>query len=145
MPEIKLITTQDELYEQERQLRNKVLLRPIGLPDHAWEMNDNESWHFVALNENKLIGCVVLFPTNAEKTSAQLMQMAVDPDYQGQGIGKLLVAKLLDFSKQQGIKEVTCHSRQNVNDFYHKIGFEIYGEAFVEVGIPHNHMRIEIS
>lgn len=144
MVEIRRITIQDPLYQKERILRNIVLLRPIGLPDHAWEMNDDKSWHFVAMDNNSLIGCVVLFPTNKEKTTAQLMQMAIDPAHQGKGVGKMLVNYLLDFSKQQGVSEVTCHSRKNVNPFYQKLGFEIYGEAFTEVGIPHNHMKIQI-
>lgn len=145
MVDIQRITTLDPLYQDERDLRNRILLRPIGLQDHAWEMNDLDSWHFVAMHDNKLIGCVVLFPLNKEKTQAQLMQMAIDNDFQGKGIGKLLVDELLKFAKEQGIIEVICHSRQSVNAFYQKLGFEIYGEPFEEVGIAHNHMKIKVS
>jgi hypothetical protein len=45
-----------------RELRNKILLRPIGIPDHAWEMHDKKSWHFVAVENDVVIGCVVLVP-----------------------------------------------------------------------------------
>ena len=141
---IKRITTLDPLYQSERNLRNEVLLRPIGLPDHAWEMNDYKSWHFVAVENGKLLGCAVLFPTDEEGTTAQLLQMAIEPDFQGKGIGKRLVFELLAFAKQQGIKEVTCHSRKYANAFYQKLGFEIYGEDFEEVGIAHNYMSIKI-
>ena len=41
MLEIKQITILDPLYQLERELRNKILLRPIGLPDNAWEMKDD--------------------------------------------------------------------------------------------------------
>tara|TARA_R110002126_G_scaffold236514_2_gene380128 strand:- start:9425 stop:9862 length:438 start_codon:yes stop_codon:yes gene_type:complete len=145
MIEIKRITTLDPFYELERNLRNVILLRPIGLPDNAWEMNDHRSWHFVAIENNKLLGCVVLVPAENEETKAQLMQMAIDTGSQGKGIGKLLIIELLAFSKQHGINEVACHSRKYANKFYQKLGFEIYGETFEEVGIPHNHMRIKIS
>ncbi|WP_268846993.1 GNAT family N-acetyltransferase [Flavobacterium aestivum] len=142
MLEIKQITILDSLYQLERELRNKVLLRPIGLPDNAWEMNDDKAWHFVATESNNLLGCVILVPIDSKKEKAQLMQMAVDTNLQGKGIGKLLVNELLEFCKKQGIKEVTCHSRESANDFYKKLGFEIYDEPFEEVGIKHNHMRI---
>lgn len=145
MIEIKRITTLDPLYELERELRNVVLLRPIGLPDHAWEMNDQKSSHFVAIENNRLIGCAVLFPTDDQGTKAQLMQMAVEIGSQRKGIGKLLVVEVLAFAKQKGIKEVTCHSRKYANSFYQKLGFEIYGDEFEEVGITHNHMRIKIT
>ena len=144
MLEIKQITILDPLYQLERELRNKILLRPIGLPDNAWEMKDDKAWHFVATENNNLLGCVILVPIDDKKEKVQLMQMAVDTNLQGKGIGKLLVIELLEFCKQQGIKEVTCHSRASANDFYKKLGFEIYDEPFDEVGITHNHMRINL-
>lgn len=145
MIEIKRISTEDHFYEAERNLRNVILLRPIGLPDHAWEMHDKDSWHFVAIEKDKLIGCVVLYPWPNENSKAQLMQMAIDTAHQGKGIGKLLVNKLLLFAKENGIEEVVCHSRKTVNVFYEKLGFKIQGEAFEEVGIPHNNMSIDCA
>jgi len=144
MIEIKRITTLDPFYEQERHLRNIVLLRPIGIPDNAWEMNDSDSWHFVAIKNKEVIGCVVLYPIESGTEKAQLMQMAIKPKFQGIGIGKLLINDLIAFARKEGVKEIICHSRQNVNTFYEKIGFEIYGQSFEEVGISHNHMKLKI-
>jgi len=59
MLEIKQITILDPLYQLERELRNKILLRPIGLPDNDWEMNDDKAWHFVATENENLLGCVI--------------------------------------------------------------------------------------
>jgi predicted GNAT family N-acyltransferase len=144
MISIQLIDTKSALYQLEQELRNKILLRPIGIPDHAWEMHDEKSWHFVAVEDNNILGCVVLVPLDQEQTKTQLMQMAVETNQQGKGVGKLLVKELLAFSKSKGIKEVICHSRDNAVPFYLNLGFEIYDEAFVEVGIQHSHMRINI-
>ncbi len=136
---------EDPLYQKERDLRNRILLRPIGVADHAWEMNDARSWHFAALDGEQLVGCVVLVPLDATHKRAQLIQMAVEKDRQGQGIGKLLVLHLLEFAGQQGIREVLIHARNNTTDFYGKFGFEIHGEAFEEVGILHRHMRLQLD
>jgi len=144
MISIQLIDTKHALYQSEREVRNKILLRPIGVPDHAWEMNDEKSWHFVAVEKDNIIGCVVLVPLDPEQTKTQLMQMAVETNQQGKGIGKMLVKELLAFSLSKGIKEVVCHSREDAVPFYLNLGFEIYGEPFVEVGIQHSHMRIAI-
>lgn len=139
--EIVRINTKDPLYESERQLRNRILLRPIGVPDHAWEMHDEGSWHFIAIEDGHVIGCVVLFPLDSEGKKTQLMQMAVESNYQRKGLGKLLANELLSFCKSRGISEVICHSRNTAVKFYLNLGFEIYGEPFVEVGIEHYHMR----
>lgn len=144
MISIRLIDTNNNLYQLERELRNKILLRPIGIPDHAWEMHDEKSWHFVAVEKDIVIGCVVLVPLYHEQTKTQLMQMAVETNQQGKGIGKLLVNELLSFCKSKGIKEVLCHSRENAVPFYLNLGFHVYDEPFVEVGIQHSHMRITI-
>jgi len=145
MISIQLITVKDAFYESERQLRNRILLRPIGQPDHAWEMHDEKAWHFVAVEEGNVIGCVVLIPLDSEGHTAQLMQMAVESSRQGKGIGKLLADELLSFCKTKGIKEVICHSRDTAVKFYLNLGFEIYGEPFSEVGIKHYHMRFKLS
>jgi predicted GNAT family N-acyltransferase len=145
MISIQLIDTKSPLYQMERELRNKILLRPIGIPDHAWEMHDEKSWHFVAIDNDITIGCVVLVPLNSEQTKAQLMQMAVETNLQGKGIGQLLVNELLSFCKSKGIEKVVCHSRENAVPFYLNLGFEIYDAPFVEVGIKHSHMRINLE
>lgn len=128
-------------YEQERALRNEVLLRPFGIPDFAWEMHDQSAWHIVALESGKVVGCVLLVPREGK---AQLMQMAVRETVQRKGVGKLLIQELLCFAKQKGIVEVFCHSRSYANDFYLKMGFTQYGETFEEVGMKHNFMRITV-
>lgn len=142
MLSIRLINTKDPLYESERQLRNRILLRPIGQPDHAWEMHDKKSWHFIAVDEGNVIGCVVLVPLDKKGYKTQLMQMAVESNQQGKGIGKLLVSELLKFCKTKDIKEVTCHARETAVKFYLHQGFEIYDAPFTEVGIQHYHMRL---
>lgn len=143
MISIQRIDTRNPLYQEERALRNRVLLRPIGLPDYAWEMNDDRSWHFVALDKGNVVGCVVLVPIEARKF--QLIQMAVEQELQGKGIGTSLVGALLHFCKTQGATEVICHARENAVPFYAGLGFELYGKAFEEVGIPHRNMRISFK
>ena len=138
---VKIINIDNPLYEQEIELRNKILRRPIGMPDNSWDMQNEKAWHFVALNKDKLIGCVLLLPNKEEKDKVRLIQMAVDNDYQGTGIGKLLINELLHFCKEKKIQEVTCHARDNAVIFYQKMGFEVYDEPFYEVGILHKHMR----
>jgi hypothetical protein len=43
MMTIQNIETSNPLYQLETDLRNRILLRPIGVPDHAWEMHDQKA------------------------------------------------------------------------------------------------------
>lgn len=141
---VKTISTDDPHYQSMRELRNRILLRPIGLKDGAWEMHDHISWHFVALEDDRVVGCAILVPLNEEPERAQLMQMAVDTNLQGRGIGKLIVEEMISFAKRNGLSEISCHSRDYAVDFYSKLGFEVYGNSFEEAGIAHNHMKITL-
>lgn len=144
MPEVITINMKHPLYQKERELRNKVLLRPIGIPDFGWEMNDVKSWHFVALEHSQLIGCVLLVPLDSTLLKTQLTQMAVEESWQGKGVGKLLIESLLSFAAEKGIKEIQIHSRADVTSFYEQFGFGVFGDEFEEVGIKHRHLRIKI-
>ena len=132
-------------YQGERELRNKVLLRPIGIPDFGWEMFDSESFHFVALKEDSIVGCVILYPLPESPGDAQLMQMAISSGMQKRGIGRGLMKILVDFARSQGFKRIICHSRDEAAGFYAKLGFTVYGEPFTEVEILHRYMSLNLS
>lgn len=133
------------LYQAERELRNIILLRPIGIPDFGWEMRDQDSLHFVATLEDQVVGCVVLYPSPENPKSAQLMQMGVAKDMQGKGVGTGLVRLLRSYAEDHGIDEVTCHSRLDAVEFYSKLKFELVGEPFVEADVVHRHMTLTLE
>jgi predicted GNAT family N-acyltransferase len=142
---IKRIALEDHLYQQERELRNRILLRPIGIPDYGWEQNDANSWHFVAIENEKVVGCVVLVRLDEKVSKTQLIQMAVEKDFQGRGIGRMLVEHLVEFASKQEVQEIQIHARDDVTAFYEQLGFEIVGEPFYEVGIKHRHMLMRLD
>lgn len=144
MPTILRIDTKHPFYQEERELRNEVLLRPIGIPDYGWEMNDEQSWHFVAVEDTDLIGCVLLAPLKEGHKRAQLLQMAVKNSWQGKGIGKDLVLSLLSFARSIDLKEIEIHSRTEVTSFYTQLGFQPFGQPFEEVGIQHQMLSLKL-
>lgn len=141
----KRIEMDNPLYQGERELRNEILLRPIGIPDHGWEIYDSDSFHFVALDGERVVGCVVLYPLPDYTGDAQLMQMAVADILRGRGIGKGLANLLLDFARSHGYSRVVCHSRGNVVHFYEKLGFVTFDEPFTEVNILHRKMQFKLK
>ena len=144
MLHITRIAMQHPLYQQERELRNKILLRPIGVPDYGWEMYDSKSWHFVAVDDVRVIGCVLLVPQDENLQVGQLIQMAVDHHWQGKGVGKKLVKDLLAFAKTKEFTEIVIHSRADVISFYEALGFQTFGDEFEEVGVVHRHLRMSL-
>lgn len=60
------------------------------------------------------------------------------------GLGTLLLTKALDYFKQNGVKTVLLNSQKTAVEFYEKFGFNTVGDEFIEAGIPHIKMEIEL-
>ena len=129
-------------YEKMVDLRRKVLRIPLGINFSAEDLNkDINSYLFACFNDKKeIIGCCVV-DNNPENTSFKLRQMAVDPQYQGKGIGKDLIGFVEDYAKSKKINRINLHARKIAVPFYQKLGYNIYGNEFMEVNIPHLKME----
>lgn len=135
-----LITPDHPLYAQELELRYQVLREPLGhtRADVPFPF-ERESLHLVLCEGTRVIGCVLFHPEHAR--GGRLFQMAVAPELQGRGLGRVLVRKLEVELAQRGLREVHLHARAAVAPFYELLGYAIYGAPFVEVGIEHVPMR----
>ena len=123
-------------------LREEVLRKPLGLS----LKNDNLSRDyidtiFVANAGGTVIGCVFLHRLSDEQL--QLRAMAVYSQWQGKGIGRMLVQAAEAHAWQNGYKEIILHARKVAMGFYAGMGYTPYGDEFVEVGIPHYMMMLQ--
>lgn len=142
--ELRFISPTGPLYREELELRFRVLREPLGhtRADVVFPF-DTESLHLVALRDGALKACVLFHPETA--TSGRLFQMAVSPELQKTGIGSKLVRALEAELIRRGITDVHLHARDQVTAFYERLGYQTYGEPFVEVGIAHRHMRKRLA
>lgn len=142
-PQVLEIDRADPLYAGERHLRYTILRAPLGMPEGSEENpREAECRHFVTLDaEGSVVGCVLWLGADPERRTGRLLQMAVASDRQGQGLGRALVRGLEVAVRAAGFDEVTLHARAEAVGFYERLGYETYGEPFVEVGIGHRHMR----
>ncbi len=158
------------LYPASCELRDRVLLAPIGYSMDKFKADypavDTVSDHFVAVMDHpvggmskigssvsgpageRVVGVVVLVPPeglkNGQPGVGKLMQMAVEPQLQGSGIGRKLVALLEAHAYgQRGYDRLFCHARIDAAPFYSRLGWEIVGDIFEEAGIDHYRMEHE--
>lgn len=57
-----------------------------------------------AITKEKLLGIMVLLPTHPE--TIEIVNIAVEPEFQGQGIGQKLLAFALEFAKKENYKTI---------------------------------------
>lgn len=122
------------------ELRDKILRKPLGLVFSPEQLaSEKDQFHLAAYNNDKLIACLLLKDFDAIKM--KMRQVAVDDKWQKKGVGKLLVEDSEKIAKGMGKKIMFCHAREVAVPFYTKLGYEIVGERFEEVGIPHFKME----
>ncbi|XP_076926329.1 histone acetyltransferase TAP1-like [Bidens hawaiensis] len=73
-------------------------------------------------NEKKLIG--MARATSDHAFNATIWDVLVDPSYQGQGLGKALIEKLIRALLQRDIGNISLFADSKVVEFYRNLGFE---------------------
>ena len=124
-------------------LRERVLRIPLGLTfsdeDLVSEQND---WHWLAFDGEIVIGGLMVQRRGQEPGVWKIRQVAVEPSWQGKGVGRALMTAAEAAAREAGVICLRLNSRENVCGFYEKLGFVGEGERFHEVGIPHRRMRL---
>jgi N-acetylglutamate synthase-like GNAT family acetyltransferase len=148
---IQRISPNHQLYAQESALRETVLLRPLGLTMDRFRQLfpgvEGRLEHFVASVEHrdgpKVIGCATLLANDPHPRTGRLMQMAVDPQRQNEGVGRRLVVAIESRAfGELGLEELFCHAQVKATGFYERLGWEAASEVFDEAGIPHRRMTL---
>jgi len=73
-----------------------------------------------------------------------MRQVAVTAHLQGKGLGRKLVDFCEDFGRERGFHIMSLHAREVASMFYLKLDYEIVGEPFEEVGLPHYRMEKQL-
>lgn len=134
------ITTNTPTYEQVLALRQLVLRAPLGMNLMEEDLRDEVHQVIaVAFVADAVVGCLMAKELPGGRW--KLRQMAVDPSYQLKGIGGGLMAFMEAAANARGIAFIELHARETAVGFYEKLGYEVSGEQFKEVGIPHWFMQ----
>jgi predicted GNAT family N-acyltransferase len=127
-------------------LRYEVLRKPWAQPlGSEIDETDNISIHAFIKENNQAIACARLH--FIDDTTSQIRYVAVHPDYQGKGLGKLVVTYLEGISKKNYRLHIILHARENAVDFYKNCGYAVKEKSYLLWGkIQHylmqKHLRI---
>jgi len=133
---LKIIDHGSKEYHQMVQLRNDILRKPLGLKFTPEELEQEKEEILIgAFEEDKMLGCCMLIKNDVQ--TVRLRQMAVLNNLQGKGIGKALMQFAENIARDRGFRKITMHARTTAIGFYEKLGYNVSGEQFDEVTIPH--------
>ncbi len=142
--EIRIISHGTPDYDAEVALRYKVLREPLGLNYTPEQLTDEkDEIHINAFSESGIVGCLLL--KRVSDSEIKMRQVAVAEDHQGEGIGGELVRFCEEYARSCNYKVITLHARESAVKFYLSLGYEITGDRFTEVTLPHFPMRKNIG
>ena len=136
---VKRLQTEDEIAAL-RVLRGQVL-RANQPPEAAFYPDDfDDSTYHIGAIENatgRVVGIATLLPSKG----IQLRGMAVAPDWQGTGVGRLVLAHAYHVARERDLP-LWCNARVSAMGFYGKENWAAEGDEFDVPNVgPHYVMR----
>ncbi|GAB3557216.1 GNAT family N-acetyltransferase [Spirosoma fluminis] len=128
-----MITIQSISPEQTYPLRHAVLWPGKPL-EYVKVDNDAEGQHFGAFQNEELVAVISLF---VDGQTARFRKFAARPDCQRQGIGTMLLTRVIAEARQAGAIQLWCDARLDAADFYRRFGMEAVSEVFYKGLIPY--------
>lgn len=123
-----------------RAIRQAVFIEEQGVPrDIEWDGRDAQARHVLASRGDGVIGCGRLLP------DGRIGRLAVTASQRRAGHGARLLHALLGLARESGLPRVYLHAQVEAVDFYQRAGFEVRGEPFVEAGITHIDMSLDLD
>lgn len=109
-------------------------------PEMEWDELDARSHHVLARDrDGRPIGTGRLTPEHG------IGRMAVLAEWRGKGVGEAIMRVLLEQARLLRYPSVELHAQSHAIPFYTKLGFEPFGDEFVECEIPHTMMRLALE
>lgn len=129
----------DEEFQEVLNVRRKVFIEGQDVSEEL-EIDglDNEAEHIVVKYDDKIVGCARI---RYFENKAKLERIAILEGYRGKGLGKQLTKYLVEHALEKA-DEVIMNAQYYLLDFYKSLGFEPFGQKFMEAGIEHIEMRI---
>ena len=129
-------THRDSLYA----VRHEVFVVGQNVPEeYEVDSADEICVHFLASDATgNPIG------TSRVLADGHIGRVAVLASWRGKGVGRALMLASIQKVVELGLSQALLDSQIAASDFYQKLGFESYGEEFLECGIPHIAMRRDL-
>lgn len=130
----------EQLQKDAKLMREQVFIQEQGIaPEDEWDDLDATVLHFIVYDREQPIATARLLPQHSVGRVAVLMP------YRKQGVGKILMQHIIDYARQQNLPYLKLSAQTYVTAFYEALGFVVQGEEYLDCGIPHIDMTLEVN
>ena len=123
-----------------RSVRTRVFVEEQNVPPELeWDGLDSKCLHMLAIADHDAIGTGRLTP------DGHIGRMAVVATWRGRNVGKALLEALMVAARERGDTLCQLNAQVTAIGFYERFGFKTHGEAFMDAGIEHRAMSLQLN
>lgn len=127
-------------YSSIHRIRESVFVAEQAVPpEQEWDSEDETAVHFLAEQGDFAIGTARLLP------DGYLGRLSVLKDWRGQKVGDALLQAVIEQARQRGLTELKLTAQVHATAFYERFGFKVVSEEFIEAGLPHVDMVLDVT
>lgn len=123
------------------QLRNEVFVVEQNCVFQDADDKDQNSYHLMGLDDNKLIAYTRLIPPGEIYEQPSIGRVVTSPSVRGSGVGKeLMIESIAAAHELFGNNPIKIGAQLYLKKFYESLGFEQISDVYLEDGIEHIYM-----
>ncbi|MCB2154020.1 GNAT family N-acetyltransferase [bacterium] len=133
--------------EEARRIRLTVFVDEQKVPiEEEIDAIDPTAHHVLAVDESgHACGTGRIFPDPKEPSHAHIGRVAVSASARGTGCGMAVLNSLIEEARRAGYKRAVLSSQTHAMGFYERAGFRAYGDVYMDAGIPHRDMDLDLT
>ena len=107
---------------------------------------DQKATHVLGMRSGELVAYARIFaPGDKHTTHASIGRIVTHPMHRGQSLGKALVQRSIAYCKEHyGKASIHISAQVYLDRFYKELGFRTISDIYLEDGIDHQEMLLEI-
>ncbi|NSX55152.1 GNAT family N-acetyltransferase [Parasulfitobacter algicola] len=125
------------------QLRWTVFVQEQNVAEHEdVDGQDDHSIHILATSDGIPVGAARL---QHNETYAKIQRVCVPKDHRGLGIGAEIIRFMINYVSQRGDAQfIRLGAQMHALEFYRRLGFVEFGDQYLDAGIWHKDMELDI-
>ncbi|HWO94520.1 MAG TPA: GNAT family N-acetyltransferase [Dehalococcoidia bacterium] len=147
---VERVTTAAQMQEA-LEVRRRVFIEEQGVPEEE-EIDPHDgdpaivrsAVHVLASLDGRVVGTGRLLLDYDRGENAHIGRVAVLRETRGVGVGRALMHALQDEARRRGFRGITLAAQLHAIPFYERLGYGPRGDVFLDAGIEHRWMDLEL-
>lgn len=132
-----------DIYRDSLNIRKNVFIIEQQVPESLEiDNSENKCTYFVLYLDDQPVATARFFPTDDQ--GIHIQRVAVLKPYRHQNLGSELISQIIYYAKKQKYNYVILGAQDHAQNFYKSLGFTVVGKQYLEVGILHHDMKLNL-